>query len=60
MLFLLGRRLYSQYWKSLFEGTAFEHKYHRSLIEAKSTNRNRTIESLENLLAGLLADLPPN
>lgn len=57
MLFLLGRSIYSKYWKMMFEGTKHEKNYEHSLIYAKSTNSNRTIESLENLLEGFLVEL---
>lgn len=54
MHYLLGKQLYRRYWKQLFENTSFSDNYSPSLIYAKSTNTNRTIESLQSQLMGLL------
>jgi hypothetical protein len=54
MQYILGKIMYDKYWKQIFEGTQYEHKYHPSQIYIKSTNVNRTIESVEAQLLGLL------
>jgi hypothetical protein len=59
MQYILGRIMYDEYWKPLFAGTDYLNKYSPSVIYVKSTNVNRTIESAESQLLGLLEDLPP-
>ena len=51
--------MYDKYWTKLFEGTEYINKYHPSQIYVKSTNVNRTIESVEAQLLGMLEKLPP-
>jgi hypothetical protein len=46
MHYLLGRLLYKKYWAAIFEDTKYKRTLNRSLIYAKSTDTNRTIESL--------------
>ena len=60
MQYLLGKIMYQKYWKALFEGTPYMQKYHPSQFYVKSTNVNRTIESVEAQLLGLLEALPPS
>jgi len=54
MQYILGKIMYEQYWKQLFAGTEYIDRYHPSIIYVKSTNVNRTIESAESQLLGLL------
>lgn len=56
---MLGKILYKKYWKALFGGTEAETKLNPKLIYVKSTNVNRTIESVESQLRGWLENLPP-
>jgi hypothetical protein len=60
MQYVLGKIMYDKYWKQLFEGTPYINKYHPSQFYIKSTNVNRTIESVESQLLGLLENLPPS
>lgn len=46
MHYMLGKILYKKYWKALFQGTEAEYKVDHKLIYVKSTNVNRTIESV--------------
>ena len=46
MQYLLGQIIYDQYWEKLFEGTPYLHKYNQSQFYVKSTDYNRTIESV--------------
>lgn len=46
MQYVLGKIIYDRYWKALFEGTPYINKYHPSQFYIKSTNVNRTIESV--------------
>lgn len=59
MQYILGKIMYDHYWKPLFQGTPYIDKYHPSQFYIKSTNVNRTIESVESQLLGLLENLPP-
>jgi hypothetical protein len=54
--YLLGRTLYQIYWKDLFGplDRYLPHKFH-----FRSTNANRTIESLQAQLLGLFENLQP-
>ena len=52
--------MYDKYWKQLFEGTPYLNMYHPSQFYIKSTNYNRTIESAQAHLLGLLEKLPPS
>ena len=60
MQYLLGRAMYDKYWVQLFNGTPYLQKYHPSQIYVRSTNLNRTIESAQSQLQGLLEKLPVN
>jgi len=46
--------MYDKYWNLLFANTEYADKYHPSQIYVKSTNFNRTIESADAHLLGLL------
>jgi hypothetical protein len=59
MQYLLGKKMYDKYWKQLFAGTPYELRYNQSRFYVKSTDVNRTIESAESHLYGLLESLPP-
>jgi len=54
MHYVLGKLIYDKYWAQLFEGTQYMQKYHPSQFYVKSTNVNRTIESVQAHLLGLL------
>lgn len=60
MQYILGKSMYDKYWEDLFADTPYIQKYHPSQFYVKSTNVNRTIESAESQLLGLLEDLPPS
>ena len=53
MQYLLGQQLYQRYWKKLFGGTKYEHNYDPTRFYIKSTNVNRTIESVQSQLYGI-------
>lgn len=57
MHYLLGVFMFNKYWEDLFGQTKEGQRLTPGLIYAKSTDTNRTIESLEYLLAGLLASV---
>lgn len=59
MQYLLGKKMYEKYWRQLFEGTPYETRYNQSKFYVKSTDVNRTIESAESHLYGILESLPP-
>lgn len=59
MHYLLGKKMYDVYWKRLFGGTPYEFSYNQSRFHVKSTNVNRTIESAQSHIYGLLEALPP-
>lgn len=54
MHYILGKIMYDKYWKLLFANTEYIDKYDPNQIYVKSTNFNRTIESAEAQLLGLL------
>lgn len=54
MHYVLGRAMFDKYWEPLFAGTEYLKKYHPSQLYVRSTNYNRTIESAESHLLGLL------
>ena len=54
MMYLLGKKMYDTYWKKLFAGTPYEFTYNQSRFYVRSTNVNRTIESAESHLYGIL------
>lgn len=53
MHYLLGKIIYGQYWQAL----ELPITYNSSLIYVKSTDVNRTIESVQSHLAGLLENV---
>lgn len=55
MHYLLGQRIFQEYWSNLSLGTTIN----ASQIYVKSTNINRTIESAQSHLMGLLETLDP-
>lgn len=57
MHYLLGRTLYSKYWQLLFSDPASAAASPEELFYAKATNTERTIESMEYQLMGLLEAL---
>jgi hypothetical protein len=59
MHYLLGKQMHQRYWKQLFAGTPYESQYNQSRFYVKSTDVNRTIESAQSHLYGLLETLPP-
>lgn len=59
MHYILGKIIYRTYWDALFAGTPYQNRYNQSQFYVKSTNYNRTIESAQSHLFGLLEDLPP-
>ena len=60
MQYVLGKLMYEKYWDLLFSGTPYATKYHPSQFYVKSTNVNRTIESVQAQLLGMLENLPPS
>lgn len=54
MHYLLGKIIYEQYWDKLFGDTPYEEVYNQSHFYIKSTNVNRTIESAQSHMFGLL------
>lgn len=59
MHYLLGKKLYEQYWDKLFKGTPFEYRYNQSKFYIRSTNLDRTLESAQSHLLGILENIPP-
>ena len=59
MHYFLGKIIYRKYWSQLFQGTPYENAYNQSQFYIKSTDVNRTIESAQSHLFGLLENLPP-
>ena len=51
--------MYEIYWDKLFAGTPFQYRYNQSKFLVKSTNYNRTIQSAQSHLLGILESLPP-
>ena len=58
MHYLLGKKMYDTYWMRLFGGTSNQDKYNQSKFYVKSTDVNRTIESAQSHLYGILESLP--
>ncbi len=54
MHYALGKILYKKYWSLLFNNTPYLNKYNQTQFYVKSTDVNRTIESAESQLFGLL------
>ena len=50
--------MYDTYWMRLFGGTSNQDKYNQSKFYVKSTDVNRTIESAQSHLYGILESLP--
>lgn len=50
MHYVLGQQLYKQYWTKLFN----DNTYNQSRFYVKSTDVNRTIESAQSQLMGIL------
>lgn len=59
MHYLLGKKLYEQYWDKLFKGTPFEYRYNQSKFYIRSTNLDRTLESAQAHLLGIMENIPP-
>ncbi len=55
MHYVLGQQLYKQYWSKLFN----DNKYNQSRFYVKSTDVNRTIESAQSQLMGILEKVEP-
>lgn len=53
MHYILGQELYKRYWRTLFGDTPYISTYNQSKFYVKSTNVNRTIESVQSQLAGI-------
>lgn len=53
MHYLLGKTLFDEYWGKLFDNTVYYDKYNQSKFFIKSTDVNRTIESVQSHLMGL-------
>jgi hypothetical protein len=53
MHYILGQELYKRYWQTLFGATPYISTYNQSKFYVKSTNVNRTIESVQSQLAGI-------
>ena len=54
MHYVLGKLLYEKYWAQLFNNTPYMEKYNQTQFYVKSTDVNRTIESVESQIFGLL------
>jgi hypothetical protein len=57
MHYILGQNLYRTYWAQLFAGTAYATTYNQSKFYVKSTNVNRTIESVQSQMIGIFENL---
>lgn len=53
MHYILGQTLYKEYWSKLFKDPLVSNSYNQSKFYVKSTNVNRTIESVQSQLLGL-------
>jgi len=53
MHYILGQNLYKEYWNKLFKDPQISNVYNQSKFYVKSTNVNRTIESVQSQLLGL-------
>ncbi len=54
MHYILGQNLHKTYWNKLFDGSPYLSTYNQSKFYVKSTNVNRTIESAQSQLLGIL------
>ena len=59
MHYVLGQSLYKEYWNKLFSDPKINKTYNQSKFYVKSTNVNRTIESVQSQLLGLFENLDP-
>jgi hypothetical protein len=59
MHYILGQHLYKNYWSQLFGNTPYSATYNQSKFYVKSTNVNRTIESVQSQLLGIFENLDP-
>jgi hypothetical protein len=59
MHYNLGRKMYEVYWDRLFGGSQFEPAYHQSKFYVESTATNRTIETAQSHLYGILERTEP-
>jgi len=57
MHYILGQKLYDEYWMKLFANTSFEKTFNQSKFYVKSTNFHRTIESVQSQMLGILENL---
>ncbi len=57
MHYILGQNLYKTYWDQLFSGTPYYNIYNQSKIYVKSTNVNRTIQSVQSQLLGIFENV---
>lgn len=57
MHYILGQALYKRYWSQLFKDTKYVSTYNQSKFYVKSTNVNRTIESVQSQLAGIFENM---
>lgn len=53
MHYLLGQKIYQQYWSDLFKNTPYENNYNQSKFYFRSTDVHRTIESCQSHLMGI-------
>ena len=53
MHYLLGRKVYEQYWYDLFNDTPYLNIYNQSKFYFRATDVNRTIESCQSHLMGI-------
>lgn len=58
MHYLLGGQIYNLYWSQLFGNTDYVNQYNQSKFYIKSTDVNRTIESVQSHMMGILENLP--
>lgn len=54
MHYLLGGQIYNLYWSQLFGNTDYVNQYNQSKFYIKSTDVNRTIESVQSHMMGIL------
>ncbi len=54
---MLGKKVYEKYWDQIFKDTPYDSVYNQSKFYIKSTDVNRTIESVQSHLLGLFEHL---
>ncbi len=59
MHYVLGQIVYEQYYLELFKNTSYQNSYNQSKFYIKSTDVNRTIESVQSQMMGILENLSP-